>query len=201
MFFEFFSKKLFCEDTLLGLQKSLMMAEEYVILVDRDDNPVGRMEKMEAHIKAELHRAFSVFIFNSKGELLLQQRAGHKYHSPLLWTNTVCSHPREGETTDAAAHRRIVEEMGMDCEFEEAFTFLYKADVGQGLIEHEFDHVFIGESDIQPKINPDEVESWKYVELPWLEEDVKNNPSEYTEWFKIALAEVLEFFHNGRVGV
>ena len=108
---------------------------------------------MEAHMNPTLHRAFSVFIFNSEGKLLLQQRAGHKYHSPLLWTNTVCSHPREGEATIDAAHRRIVEEMGMDCEFKEAFSFLYKADVGQGLTEFEYDHVFIGTSDIKPVVD------------------------------------------------
>lgn len=172
------------------------MRDEYVILVDKDDNPRGRMEKMEAHVKAELHRAFSVFIFNTNGELLLQQRAGHKYHSPLLWTNTVCSHPREGEKTIDAAHRRIIEEMGMDCEFNEVFSFLYKADVGQGLTEHEFDHVFIGTSDIKPKINPDEVESWKYVNLEWLKKDVLENPGNYTVWFKIALNEVLDYFNK-----
>lgn len=174
------------------------MAEEKVILVDNNDSPIGVMEKMEAHENAVLHRAFSVFIFNTDGKLMLQQRALHKYHSPGLWTNTVCSHPRDGETTNEAAHRRIVEEMGFDCEFEEAFSFLYKADVGQGLIEHEFDHVFIGTSNNQPLINPDEVASWKYVDLNWLEEDVKVNPNEYTEWFKIALAEVfVHFKQNG----
>lgn len=172
------------------------MAKEKVILVDSKDNPIGLMEKMEAHEKAILHRAFSVFIFNKDGELLLQQRAKHKYHSPGLWTNTVCSHPREGETTYAAAHRRIIEEMGFDCDFEEAFSFIYKADVGQRLIEHEFDHVFIGSSNNKPKINPDEVESWKYVELDWLEKDVKINPNEYTKWFKIALAEVIAHFRK-----
>lgn len=172
------------------------MTKEKVILVDSKDNPIGLMEKMEAHEKAILHRAFSVFIFNSEGKLMLQQRALHKYHSPGLWTNTVCSHPRDGETTDEAAHRRIIEEMGFDCDFEEAFSFIYKADVGQGLIEHEFDHVFIGSSNNQPKINTDEVESWKYVELDWLEEDVKINPNEYTKWFKIALAEVIAYFRK-----
>ncbi len=172
------------------------MAKEYVILVDKNDKAVGLMEKMEAHEKAILHRAFSVFIFNSEGNLMLQQRAQHKYHSPGLWTNTVCSHPREGEKTDDAAHRRIVEEMGFDCSFEEAFSFVYKADVGLGLTEHEFDHIFIGNSDTKPLINSDEVESWKYVELRWLEEDVKINPLNYTEWFKIALAEVLEYFRK-----
>ncbi len=172
------------------------MAKENVILVDKNDDPVGLMEKMEAHEKAVLHRAFSVFIFNSEGELLLQQRAQHKYHSPGLWTNTVCSHPCEGEKTDAAAHRRIVEEMGFDCSFEEVFSFIYRADVGQGLIEHEFDHVFIGSSDTEPLINPDEVASWKYVELQWLEKDVMINPINYTEWFKIALTQVLVYFQD-----
>jgi isopentenyl-diphosphate Delta-isomerase len=175
------------------------MVEEYVILVDNSDKQVGLMEKMEAHIKAVLHRAFSVFIFNTNGELLLQQRAGHKYHSPLLWTNTVCSHPRDGELTNDAAHRRMIEEMGMDCEFDEVFSFTYKADVGQGLIEHELDHVFMGVSDIEPIINPEEVATWKYVELNWLKENVLTNPNEYTEWFKIALAEVVEHFDGKKI--
>jgi len=172
------------------------MAVEYVILVTKDDKPIGTMEKMEAHEKAILHRAFSVFIFNSAGQLLLQQRAAHKYHSPLLWTNTVCSHPRQGEKTIDAAHRRIVEEMGMDCEFSEAFSFTYKADVGQGLIEHEFDHVFIGTSDERPLTNPAEVGNWKYIDLNELENDIKENPDSYTVWFKIALTEVLEYFRK-----
>jgi isopentenyl-diphosphate delta-isomerase len=172
------------------------MAEEKVILVDKNDNVLGLMGKMEAHEKAILHRAFSVFIFNTEGKLLLQQRALHKYHSPGLWTNTVCSHPRNGETTSDAAHRRISEEMGFDSEFDEAFTFLYKAEVGQGLIEHEFDHVFIGNSDTKPEINPEEVAAWKYVDLVWLENDVKENSKNYTEWFKIALEEVLKHFRN-----
>jgi len=170
------------------------MPVEYVILVTKDDKPLGTMEKMEAHEQAKLHRAFSVFIFNSQGELLLQQRASDKYHSPLLWTNTVCSHPRQGEKTIDAAHRRISEEMGFDCDFEEAFSFVYRAKVGQGLTEHEFDHVFIGTSDNVPSPNVDEVESWKYIKLETLEVDVKENPDDYTVWFKIALAEVLEYF-------
>jgi len=170
------------------------MSVEYVILVSEDDEPLGTMEKMEAHEQAKLHRAFSVFIFNSQGELILQQRAGHKYHSPLLWTNTVCSHPRKGEKTAAAAHRRIVEEMGFDCKFEEVFSFVYKADVGEGLIEHEFDHVFIGVTDEKPVPNPDEVGDWKYIDMETLEIDVEENGDQYTVWFKIALAEVLECF-------
>jgi isopentenyl-diphosphate Delta-isomerase len=174
------------------------MAEEKVILVDKDDKPVGLMEKMEAHEKAVLHRAFSVFIFNGEGKLMLQQRALHKYHSPGLWTNTVCSHPRQGEDTMSAAHRRMVEEMGFDCDFDEAFSFVYRADVGQGLVEHEYDHVFIGVSDKQPEINPDEVASWKYVDLEWLKEDAAASPEKYTEWFKIALEEVLAHFEGKR---
>ena len=165
--------------------------EEKVILVDNTDNAIGLMEKMEAHEKAVLHRAFSVFIFNSEGLLMLQQRALHKYHSPGLWTNTVCSHPRDGETTEEAAHRRIVEEMGFDCDFAEAFSFVYKAEVGQGLIEHEYDHVFIGKSDEKPEINHDEVASWKYIDVNDLLKDVSQNPQNYTEWFKIALDEVV----------
>lgn len=168
------------------------MAAEYVILVDKNDNSIGTMEKMEAHIKAELHRAFSVFIFNSKGELLLQRRAAHKYHSPSLWTNTVCSHPRQGETAEGAAHRRIVEEMGMDCDFKEVFCFLYKANVGQGLVEHEYDHVFIGTSDNIPEPNAEEVGEWKYMKIVDLLSDIDANPEDYTVWFKIALGEVLK---------
>ena len=174
------------------------MAKENVILVDKDDKPLGLMEKMEAHEKAVMHRAFSVFIFNEEGKLMLQQRALHKYHSPGLWTNTVCSHPRDGEATEEAAHRRIVEEMGFDCSFEEAFSFVYKAEVGQGLIEHEFDHVFIGVSNLKPNINPDEVATWKYVDLQWLEDDVTSNSKDYTEWFKIALERVLKHFAHNR---
>lgn len=171
------------------------MDVEYVILVTKDDKPIGTMEKMLAHQKANLHRAFSVFIFNSKGQLLLQQRAASKYHSPLLWTNTVCSHPRQNEGTIDAAHRRLLEEMGFDCEFEEAFSFIYKAEVGQGLIEHEFDHVFIGVSDEEPSPNPDEVSNWKYIDLGFLESDIRENPDNYTIWFQIALEEVLEHFN------
>lgn len=169
-----------------------MAEKEYVVLVDAMDEPVGTMEKMEAHVKAILHRAFSVFIFNEKGELMLQQRALSKYHTPGLWTNTCCSHPREGENTDDAAHRRMVEEMGFDCDFEEAFTFTYKADVGQGLTEHEFDHVFIGHSDKLPAINPEEVNDWKYMKLEDIKSDMKANPSSYTVWFRIAFDEVME---------
>lgn len=166
------------------------MQVEYVILVNNNDQPLGAMEKMEAHEKGVMHRAFSIFIFNREGKLMLQKRAEEKYHSPGLWTNTVCSHPRTGEKTKDAAHRRMVEEMGFDCSFEEAFSFIYKANVGSDLIEHEFDHVFVGHSDTQPVPNPEEVGDWKYVDFDWVVKDVEANPENYTVWFIIALKEV-----------
>ena len=163
---------------------------EHVVLVDEKDTQIGIMEKMAAHIVPRLHRAFSIFIFNGKGELLLQQRALSKYHSPGLWTNTCCSHPRQGETLEEATARRLQEEMGMTCDMHEVFTFIYKAPVGLGLIEHEFDHVWFGQSDSTPIINPDEVESWKYMSLDDITEDMKAHPESYTEWFKISFDEI-----------
>lgn len=170
------------------------MEKELVILVNEKDEQIGLMEKMEAHEKAVLHRAFSVFIFNSRGEMLLQQRALHKYHSPGLWTNTCCSHPRDGETLIQATSRRLEEEMGMQCELTKAFDFIYKSDVGQGLTEHELDHVFLGETDQEPNINPDEVAAWKYMTLDDLHRDMQNNPENYTVWFRIAFKELEEFY-------
>jgi isopentenyl-diphosphate delta-isomerase len=158
---------------------------ENVVLVDEFDNELGLMEKMEAHEKGLLHRAFSVFIMNSKNELMLQQRAISKYHSGGLWTNTCCSHPRQGESVEAAAHRRLQEEMGFDCPVEKVLDFVYKAELDKGLTEHEFDHVFVGYSDETPIINPDEVESWKSMSLADVQRDMKSNPDLYTEWFKI----------------
>ena len=163
---------------------------EQVILVDEQDRPIGLMEKQAAHIGPHLHRAFSVFIFNSKGELLLQQRALSKYHSPGLWTNTCCSHPRAGETLEEATSRRLKEEMGMSCPIHEVYTFIYMAPVGQGLTEHEFDHVFIGQSDDIPSINTEEVASWKYMSIDDLEKDIELYPGLYTEWFKITFEEM-----------
>lgn len=170
------------------------MEKELVILVNEKDEQIGLMEKMEAHEKAVLHRAFSVFIFNSRGEMLLQQRALQKYHSPGLWTNTCCSHPRDGETLEQATRRRLEEEMGMQCELTKAFDFIYKSDVGQGLTEHELDHVFLGETDQEPKINPDEVAFWKYMALDEVRADMKNNPKNYTVWFRIAFKELEDFY-------
>ena len=165
---------------------------ENVVLVDEKDNSIGLMEKMEAHQKAVLHRAFSIFIFNSKHELLLQQRAFSKYHTPGLWTNTCCSHPRDGESLEDATKRRLMEEMGMQCEIREVFSFIYKAEVGQGLIEHELDHVFIGISDDTPIINSAEVESWKYDTVDNICEDIAQHPDNYTVWFKIAIEEIVK---------
>ncbi|MBT4412621.1 isopentenyl-diphosphate delta-isomerase [Polaribacter sp. Hel1_33_78] len=163
--------------------------EEQVILVDKNDNQLGLMPKMEAHEKAVLHRAFSVFIFNKKGELMLQQRAAHKYHSPLLWTNTCCSHQRNGETNLEAGKRRLQEEMGFVTSLSEVFSFIYKAPFDNGLTEHELDHVLIGYFDNRPIINKDEAEDYKWMLLEDVKSDIEKKPSIYTEWFKIIFKE------------
>ncbi|MFS4467588.1 isopentenyl-diphosphate Delta-isomerase [Maribacter sp. 2210JD10-5] len=161
------------------------MKEERVILVNEQDEQIGTMPKMEAHEKAKLHRAFSVFVLNDAGEIMLQQRAGHKYHSPLLWTNTCCSHQRVGETNIEAGKRRLQEEMGFSTELRELFSFIYKAPFDNGLTEHELDHVMIGSYNSEPNINKDEVESWKWMKPNAIKTDMENNPREYTVWFKI----------------
>lgn len=158
---------------------------EEVILVDQNDLEIGTMEKMEAHRKGLLHRAFSVFIFNSMGEILLQRRAATKYHSGGLWTNTCCSHPRPGETTLEAAHRRLEEEMGMNADLSPTFHFIYRAELDQGLIEHELDHVFTGVTDELPVLNHDETDEYKYVSADEITSDIQEHPERYTEWFKI----------------
>jgi len=163
--------------------------EENVILVDELDNQLGLMPKMQAHEKAVLHRAFSVFIFNDKGELMLQQRAAHKYHSPLLWTNTCCSHQRDGETNIEAGKRRLIEEMGFKTNLKEIFSFVYKAQFDNGLTEHELDHVMIGNFNGVPKINPDEVASYKWMTLEAVKKDIELQPNIYTAWFKIIFKE------------
>jgi isopentenyl-diphosphate delta-isomerase len=161
-----------------------------VVLVDPNDKEIGMMEKMEAHEKGLLHRAFSLFIFNSKGEWLLQQRAWGKYHSPGLWTNACCSHPRQGETSQAAAMRRLQEEMGMYCQARPVFQFLYRSEFSNTLIEHELDHVLIGYSDTAPKPNPKEVAGYRYVSLADLEYELKQYPTNFTVWFRICFQEV-----------
>lgn len=159
--------------------------EDFVILVDKADNEIGQMEKLDAHKKALLHRAISVFICNSKGEWLLQRRALNKYHSNGLWSNTCCSHPFPGESSLEAANRRLKEEMGLETNLEEIFWFTYKETLDNELIEHELDHVFIGFTDIQPKINMTEVVEWKYINPDDLKTDIKNHPEKYTVWFKM----------------
>lgn len=166
--------------------------EEQVVLVDTADNPVGLMPKMEAHEKGVLHRAFSVFILNDKGELMLQQRALHKYHSPGLWTNTCCSHQRDGETNLAAGKRRLYEEMGFVTELQEVTSFIYKAPFDNGLTEHELDHVMIGHYNEVPDINPDEVASWKWMPLEHVRSDIEKNPDSYTVWFIIIFEKFFE---------
>jgi isopentenyl-diphosphate Delta-isomerase len=168
------------------------MVEEQVILVNEQDEPIGLMNKMEAHEKAVLHRAFSVFILNDKNEVMLQQRAHHKYHSPLLWTNTCCSHQRAGETNIEAGKRRLFEEMGFKSELKVLFHFIYKAPFDNGLTEHELDHVMIGYYNEAPVINPDEVESWKWMPIEAIKDDMILHPNVYTVWFKIIFD---EFYH------
>lgn len=159
--------------------------EELVVLVNPQDEVLGLMEKMQAHENGLLHRAFSVFLFNKKGEMLLQQRAAGKYHSPLQWTNACCSHPRENESYLDAAKRRLKEELGISTELTPRFHFLYKADVGQNLWEHELDHVFTGDYDGEFELNPDEVAEIKYISIENLESEITVYPERYTEWFKI----------------
>lgn len=168
------------------------MPEELVILVNEKDEQIGLMPKMEAHEKALLHRAFSVFVFNDKKELLIQQRALDKYHSPGLWTNTCCSHQREGETNVQAGERRLMEEMGFTTPLKDSISFIYKAPFDNGLTEHEYDHILLGDFNDEPNINPEEVAAYKWVELDELKSDIANNPQEYTAWFKI----IFDKFYN-----
>ena len=165
---------------------------EKVILVDPQDRPQGLMEKMEAHEKGLLHRAISVFVFNAAGKVMLQQRASHKYHSPDLWTNTACSHPRDGESALEAANRRLMEEMGLASTLNPAFTFIYKAEFDNGLIEHELDHVFLGFSEEEPKLNPEEVRDWKWADPKAVSTGIVENPDLYTPWFKIIWERVVK---------
>lgn len=161
------------------------MQEEQVILVNEQDEQIGLMPKLEAHQKGVLHRAFSVFVFNENDELMLQKRAYHKYHSPGLWTNTCCSHQRDGESNLQAGTRRLQEEMGFVTPLKESVSFIYKAPFDNGLTEHEYDHVLIGYYDQVPVINPEEVADWKWMALDEVKTDIEENPEQYTAWFKI----------------
>jgi len=169
---------------------------EYVVLVDNNDNAIGTMEKQQAHVEGVLHRAFSIFIFNSENKLLLQKRASSKYHCGGLWTNTCCSHPRENEIILDAANRRLQEEMGMQCELKPLFNFVYKAEFENGLTEHEYDHVFVGQSNQIPELNTEEVEDYRYIDLEELQAEIKVSPQNFTPWFLIALDRVTEFNAN-----
>ena len=170
--------------------------QDFVILVDKKDNPIGTMEKLEAHQKGLLHRAFSVFIFNDKDELLIQRRALEKYHSPGLWTNTCCSHPKPNEALLDAAHRRLMEEMGMKCpNLFPVNSFIYKTDFDNGLIENEYDHIVLGRSNDMPLINREEVHEYAYLSIDSIKEKIKNTPDVYTYWFKLAISKI-NFFEE-----
>ncbi len=170
----------------------MILKEEHVILVNQNDEQIGLMPKMEAHEKAVLHRAFSVFVMNDNGETMLQQRAAHKYHSPLLWTNTCCSHQRDGENNIDAGRRRLREEMGFETEIKELCSFIYKAPFDNGLTEHEFDHVMIGKYNEAPVINTQEVADWKWMKPLAIQQDIAENPERYTAWFKIIFEKFYE---------
>ncbi|MBT1685045.1 isopentenyl-diphosphate Delta-isomerase [Dawidia soli] len=171
---------------------------EHVILVNEQDEAIGTMEKMEAHQKGILHRAFSILLFNARGELLLQQRALDKYHSGGLWTNTCCSHPLPGESMEAATRRKLYQEMGIDLQPTFAYKFIYRAPLDHDLVEHEYDHVYTGFYDGAPAINRDEVADWKYMSLPSLQEDMRRHPAHYTYWFKLIVERGLENQGIGR---
>lgn len=166
------------------------MQEEQVILVDENDKPIGTMGKLEVHQRGLLHRAFSVFIFNDKGELLLQKRAYTKYHSPGLWTNTCCSHPSPGEETLSAANRRLKEEMGMDTILIHKTSFIYRTEFDNGLTEHEFDHVYVGNYNENPVLNEDEAEDHQWMSLENIKKAIQKKPDDFTSWFKIAIDKV-----------
>ena len=165
--------------------------EEKVILVDSDDHEIGIAEKLRTHREGALHRAFSIFVFNSKGELLLQKRAKGKYHSAGLWTNTCCGHPRPKEPIQQAVHRRLMEEMGFDCDLKEIFSFTYKVQLANDLVEHEYDYVFMGTYDGDPTPSPEEADDWKWTDLEELRTDVQMNPDRYAAWFRICIDKLI----------
>lgn len=168
--------------------------EDFVILVDDQDKEWGKMEKIQAHQMGLLHRAFSVFVFNSKGELLLQKRSPEKYHSGGLWTNTCCSHPRIGEEVSEGAIRRLEEEMGITCELTNGFQFVYKASFDNGLTEHEYDHVLFGQSDQQPRVDSSEVSDWRYASIEEIESEIQSNSGAYTVWFITCFDRVKNYY-------
>lgn len=167
----------------------------YVVLVDSNDRKIGTMEKIEAHKKGALHRAFSVLIFNDKNEMLIQRRASDKYHSPNLWTNACCSHPQPGESLSDATHRRLIEEIGFDCELQPLFQLLYKSVFENGMIEHEFDHVFTGTYNGRVKLNPSEASEYRFISMKDLLDEVSKQPNNFTTWFKL----ILEKLHHNSI--
>lgn len=169
---------------------------EQVVLLDEQGRTTGSMDKLEVHRKGLLHRAFSIFLFNEAGHLLLQQRAATKYHSAALWTNTCCGHPRPGEIPEAAAKRRLFEELGIRCELDRKFEFLYQADVGNGLIEHELDAVYFGRFDGTVQADPSEVSATRWMRMNDLADDLSTSPQRYTEWLKVCWPRVLDFFRR-----
>ena len=169
---------------------------EQVILVNEQDVEAGTMEKMEAHKKGLLHRAFSIFIFNSKGEMLLQQRAISKYHSGGLWTNSCCSHPRPGEDTMAAAQRRLQEEMGFTTRLEKIFDLTYRADFNNGLTEYEFDHIFTGEHDGAIDFDQHEAMDYCYKSLEEVSHSLRQQPQKFTQWFQLAFPKIEEWWNR-----
>ena len=171
---------------------------EEVILVDENDGQVGTMEKMEAHIKAVLHRAFSVFIFNHRGEMLLQQRAINKYHSGGLWTNACCSHPRPGEETMPAAERRLHEELGFSTKLDKIFDFTYNAPFDNGLTEYEFDHVFAGTFTGSISPDPREVKDYCFKSMSEIAESLAVHPKKYTAWFHLAFPKIYAWWNDQR---
>ena len=168
------------------------MIRNKVVLVDTSDKAYAEMDKNEAHIRGELHRAFSVFLFNSNGEMLIHQRAADKYHGAGLWTNACCSHPQWGEDIKQSALSRLTYEMGIECDIQEVFSFIYHAHVENGLIEHEFDHVFIGFTDDLPNFNPSEVADYQWIRILDLQHDIQHHPYKYTYWFQRALPDVID---------
>lgn len=172
--------------------------EERVILVNEQDEIIGFGEKIATHLNGDLHRAFSVFIFNSSGELLLQRRAATKYHSKNLWSNACCGHPRPGESIGESAHRRLKEEMGFNCELREVFSFTYRVKLDKNFFENEYDHVFLGSFDGEPVPNPNEVDDWKWIDLKILKKDIDENPTNYTYWLSVSIDKLHAETGSGR---
>lgn len=168
--------------------------EETVIIVNEADEVLGSEEKIRTHEIGALHRAFSIFVFNSRGQLLLQKRASTKYHSRSLWSNTCCGHPRPNESIEQAAHRRLKEEMGFDCPLKKIFSFIYRAELDTNLIEYEYDHVFVGVFDHHATPNKNEVDDWRWIDILTLEKDIEENSNQYTCWLKLSLKKTIEIF-------